>query len=331
MQAKQPKRADNSARIMAASTHPMSASPILQTHNNYTAPLTRSDVICGLKEAGFQHLEQVPNSGRARIPAIGKSVSNRSASIKYSDDGAVCHWYDWPSGEHGTIFAERQQQVFDPVRRARRIQADKERTKRHEAEQAEQHERVALLARRAWADGYASGEHPYIDTKQLTSLHNARLDVVTDELLIPMWVSGIGLINLQRIQADGTKRFFKGGRKKGAYSVIGSLNDADRVFVATGWATGATLFELHGLPVVVAFDDGNLMSVCQSLRSRFEKITVVIAGDNDRQTSGNPGRTKAIAAAEEIGASLYFPTLCKCCKCSDHNDAAVCARKCGRG
>ena len=146
-----------------------------------------------------------------------------------------------------------------------------------------------------------------------------------------MWVSGVGLVNLQRIAPDGTKRFMAGARVKGAYSVIGSLNDAERVIICEGWATGASLFELHGLPVVVAFNAGNLMPVCQALRSRFENLAVVVAGDDDRQNRVNTGRQKAIEAAEAIGATLLFPGLCQCCKCTDWNDHAACSRRCGRG
>ena len=314
-------------------THCKGASQIQQTHHHYNPQITSAEIYTGLLAVGFTHCERTEHlhSGKSiRIPAIGKWPSNRSASIKLSEDGSALFWHDWPSGERGTIFAERRQ-IFDSAEIARRLQADKECTKRHEAAQAEQHAKVAKQAQAIYRHGATVGTHPYIHGKQLSGLHNARLDVSTGALLIPMWVSGIGLVNLQRIFADGNKRFLKGGRKKGAYSVIGSLDGAERVLVATGWATSATLHELHSLPLVVAFDDGNLMPVCQSLRSRFENLTVIVAGDDDRQTKDNPGRTKAIAAAAAVGADTAFPTLCMCCTCTDHNDAAVCARRCARG
>jgi len=299
----------------------------------YNPQITSAEFCDGLMAVGFTHrarIEHLQSGESIRIPAIGKGPSNRSASVKLSDDGTALLWYDWPSGTHGTLFSNKPP-VTDPAEIAKRQREDKERTKKREAETARQHQRIAQLASQMWADAYASGDHPYISTKQLTGLHNARLDAVTGELLIPVWVSGIGLVNLQRIDRDGNKRFLKGGRIKGGYSVIGSLDNAERVFVATGWATGSTLYEKHGLPVVVAFSDGNLMEVCQALRSRFSDITIVIAGDDDRQNEYNSGRAKAIEAAEAVGAGLYFPDLCKCCLCTDHNDVSACAERCARG
>lgn len=310
---------------------PGKAASTLQTIQRYyyNPPITRNEVITGLRALGFQHLESVPIRGSARIPARGKPPSNRSTSVKYSDDGIVCHWQEWTSGDKGTLFAERRPEV-NTVEIARRIQKDKIKTKQAEVERERNHLRVAKQAQALYRHGATVGEHSYIERKQLGGLHNARIDEATGALLIPMWVSGIGLVNIQRIYRDGTKRYLKDGRVNGAYSVIGSLLNAKRVLVAEGWVTACTLYELHGLTVVVAFSAGNLLTVCQALRSQFAG-TVIVAGDDDRQTPGNPGRAKAIQAAESIGATVAFPKLCKCCQCTDHNDAAVCARRYYRG
>ena len=299
----------------------------------YNPQITSAEIYTGLIAEGFEHVEratQLQAGETTRVPAFNKGPNNRSASVKLSDDGTVLLWYDWPSGTHGTLFSNKPS-VTDPAEIARRRREDKERTKKREAETAQQHQRIALLASQMLVDAYASGDHRYIDLKQLTGLHNARLDAVTGELLIAMRVSGIGLVNLQRIDRNGNKRFLKGGRIKGAYSVVGTLDNAQRVYVATGWATGATVYEQTREPVVVAFNDGNLMAVCQALRSRFADITIVVAGDDDRQSIYNSGRVKAIEAAEAVGADVCFPALCKCCLCTDHNDVAACARRCGRG
>ncbi|MDT4822672.1 hypothetical protein FQZ97_558790 [compost metagenome] len=53
---------------------------------------------------------------------------------------------------------------------------------------------------------------------------------------------------------------------------------------------------------------GNLEPVARALRTKYgELIELVIAGDDDRQTEGNPGRTAATAAALAVAGLVTFP------------------------
>ncbi|MDT4886802.1 hypothetical protein FQZ97_1231960 [compost metagenome] len=75
-----------------------------------------------------------------------------------------------------------------------------------------------------------------------------------------------------------------------------------------GWATGATLHESTGQPVACAMNAGNLKPVALALRAKYgDQVELVIAGDDDRQTPGNPGRTSGMAAALAAGALITFP------------------------
>lgn len=295
-----------------------------------TSILTHEEACEQLRALGFEHTDKMPTSGSGRIPARGKNQRNQSASVRWTDDSQALHWSDYVHGENGTVFADSRR-TYSSAEIAQNLQVNKERTKRREAEQDKQHSRIAKLAQEMWANGFASGDHLYIENKQLVSLHNARIDAKTGELLIPMCVHGVGLVNVQRIYQNGEKRFLKGGRITGAYSVIGSIEGNTRVLICEGWATGATLHELYDLPIVVAFNAGNLMAVARVLRSQFPTFAITFCGDDDRQTPKNPGRTKAIEAAEAIGAAIALPELCKCCKCSDYNDLAQCGMRCDRG
>lgn len=300
------------------------------TRRHCTAVLTHSEACARLQAMGFEHTDRVPATGTGRIPARGKGPGNTGAAVSWTSDGQALHWYEFTTGDHGTIFADAVQAISS-AESAKLFRQAEEKRRKAEADRLVLQDRVARQAQDRYRAGVITGTHRYITIKQLSCLHNARIDAGTGALIVPMWFSGIGLVNLQAIYPDGRKRFMTGGRVKGAYSVIGSLDGAKRVLVCEGWATGATLFELYGLPVVVAFNAGNLMPVCQALRERFENLAIVVAGDDDRQTPGNPGRTKAIEAAEAIGATLLFPELCKACKCTDHNDAMICRGRCARG
>ena len=51
----------------------------------------------------------------------------------------------------------------------------------------------------------------------------------------------------------------------------------------------------------------NLKPVALALRAKYPSAQLIIAGDDDRQTEGNPGRKSAIEAAQAAGALLTFP------------------------
>lgn len=59
--------------------------------------------------------------------------------------------------------------------------------------------------------------------------------------------------------------------------------------------------------VLAAIDAGNLESVAVSARCHWPSAEIIIAGDDDRLTPGNPGATKAKAAAIAADALLALP------------------------
>ncbi|MCY1558522.1 hypothetical protein D9M68_954630 [compost metagenome] len=53
---------------------------------------------------------------------------------------------------------------------------------------------------------------------------------------------------------------------------------------------------------------GNLKPVALALRAKYgDVVELVIAGDDDRLTPGNPGRESGMAAALAAGALITFP------------------------
>lgn len=140
------------------------------------------------------------------------------------------------------------------------------------------------------------GVHPHL----LRQLSQGRL-------LVPLCEDG-RLVNLQIITPDAGKRFLPGGRVQGCYSPLGKITDDCRLYVCEGWATGATLHRNTGSPVVCAMNAGNLKAVAKTMRDRYsETLDLVIAGDDDRKTAGNPGRNAANNAARATGARVVFP------------------------
>lgn len=172
-----------------------------------------------------------------------------------------------------------------------------------EAEQCKRQLETATLAQRWWRDARrADPGHAYLIAKGVRS-HSLRQH--NDELLVPLYANGV-LVNLQRIAPDGSKRFLAGGRVKGAYSPMGHITPGSPLCICEGWATGATLHE-SGHTVACAMNAGNLKPVALALRTEYHTTEIIITGDDDRQTEGNPGRTAANAAAIAVGGLVAFP------------------------
>lgn len=95
------------------------------------------------------------------------------------------------------------------------------------------------------------------------------------ELLIPGRDSNGNLLTLQKIYKAGDKfekRFFKDTTYKGAYFVI-PANDQDAttpIYIAEGYATGASIHEATGGEVWIAFNADNLKAVAIIARENNE-------------------------------------------------------------
>jgi phage/plasmid primase-like uncharacterized protein len=63
------------------------------------------------------------------------------------------------------------------------------------------------------------------------------------------------------------------------------------------------------VPVIAAFDSGNLLAVATAIRERYKDKQVIIAGDDDHGRENNPGRTKALEAAAAVKGPAVFPQL----------------------
>lgn len=125
-------------------------------------------------------------------------------------------------------------------------------------------------------------------------------------LIVPIRNGAGQLVNLQFIFEDGKKRFLTGGEKSGCYYSFGG-KPVDRILIVEGFATGASLHEATGIPVAVAFDKDNLRAVARIVRNNMPKCTLVLCADDDAQTAGNPGMTKATEAARAVGGLLAVP------------------------
>ena len=241
-----------------------------------------------------------------RFPGSGKQDSNRAGWCLLFDDQQGGCFGDWSSDLFETWQAKhrRPQSSVEQNSFARKAGAA-----RRQAE-AERQTLQTIAENRAAAIWNAArpvpSDHPYLIRKRIQP-HDAMLH--KGALTLPVMDFACRLTSLQFIATDGGKLLLKGGRKRGCFiPVAGNTENPTRIIICEGWATGCTLSEDEPAALVLAaIDAGNLKPVALSARRHWPSAELLIAGDDDRLTAGNPGVTKATIAAIASGALLALP------------------------
>jgi putative DNA primase/helicase len=154
------------------------------------------------------------------------------------------------------------------------------------------------------------GEDAQQYLKSVPSPRPAHLSILVlrrGDMVMPLRDEAGCLHSLQQVSSTGKKLFPKYGRKSGCFHVVGDNAEAEVVGLAEGYATAASCHMAAGWPVVVAIDSGNLPKVAARIRAMYPAARLVICGDDDPATAGNPGRTKAELTAQQCGAVAVFP------------------------
>jgi putative DNA primase/helicase len=192
-------------------------------------------------------------------------------------------------------------------------------------------ERAALEAGSVWRKYIAEGESDYLARKNVAA-HGLRFSPSGNgTVAVPMMdaagkVWGLQLIRgKQRRTGKLEKEYWpKGLAKTGHYHLVGPIPKGV-VLVAEGYATCASLHQATGLPVVVAFDAGNLQPVAEAIRKAYRGIKILVCADDDYLTEGNPGVTAAKNAAHAVGGAVAVPEFAADrdgAKITDYNDLA---------
>ena len=253
----------------------------------------------------------------AALPdADGKLVRFPTASKRRSKNGWLFALFDrglpvfvtagdWSTGAEARWIAEAGETLSDDERRElKRRMADARQAR--ETEQANQWEQAAARAAHRWHDSTpADPNNPYLILKR-TEPHSARQQ--GRELVLLLTDFNGKAWSLQTVNEAGDKRLMAGGRKAGNFIVVSGPDYPARILICEGYATGCTLAESDPASLVLAaVDAGNLKAVATGARNRWPNADIVVCGDDDRQTEGNPGATNARAAAIAAGARYALP------------------------
>ena len=178
------------------------------------------------------------------------------------------------------------------------------------------------------ANAFGAANHPYLTAKGIQAhgamIYRGPLNIgginCDGALMLPMMLNR-KICSLQFINKDGVKRFLADG-EKGGY-LIGKISDGKPVCICEGFATGASIHEATGYPVLVAFDAGNLTKMALALRSKNPTVKIVICADQDESGTG---QFKAIQAAQAVGGLIampVFPADTDKSKLTDFNDMST--------
>lgn len=241
-----------------------------------------------------------------RMPGIGKPSGNSAAWCKLFDDGMGGVFGDFSSGFDSTWQADRGYKYSESEIAAHRARIAAE-IKLRESESIKSKADAKSKAEFIWQnEEFAPDEHQYLTRKGIKAngakLHNGAL-------VVPLRADG-EIHSLQFIGPDGVKRFLTGGRIKGCYCSLGNPRGASALCVVEGFATGATIHEITGYPVAIAFNAGNLALVSKAMREKFPDLPIILCADDDTK-AGNPGLTKATEAARSIRGLLAVPNFGK--------------------
>ncbi len=246
-------------------------------------------------------------------------------------------WEDWRADLGRQLSPEEEQ-----AHRARMEATAKAREQEEQARRA----KAQRMAGKIWQEATEAPEdHSYLKAKGIRA-HGLKVGTwrkwrkdeagawveveIPGSLLVPARDAKGTLRSLQAIfpeQIEGrNKDFLPGGQMVGCFHRIGKPVDGAPLAIAEGYATAASIHELMGWPVAVAFDCHKLAAVALALREKYPDMSMVVCGDDDRGNPDNPGRTHAEAAARRVGAAVAFPEFATDSAGSDFNDLATSTR-----
>ncbi len=302
----------------------------------------REEFAQALKSAGLI-IEGLPlmDGTMQRVPVEGGNLGSRDGAYKghldghpagYMENFRTGHKENWKSQGFSMNEAERG-----------RLQAEAAATlEKRQQQREETYETIAFEAKQTIKNmPEAPPSNAYLSRKGLTFNHGALSDPSDSSLVLPATDVDGKVWTFQKIYDDGTKAFAAKGKMAGCMFVArppsfnglqGSpeffLNNAlsrPQIFIAEGYATAASLSEALNSPVIAAFSSGNLAEVANAIRKKAPNSEIVICGDDDHATEMrrgiNPGREKALAAADAVKGKAVFPIFPPgASKSSDFND-----------
>lgn len=241
--------------------------------------------INAIQDHGLTPPQDIRFDGKMYRFYSGQKKTEKTGWYVVFDDGIVAGCFgDWKLGISVNFRADmgRDLTIAEEMQLKKRAE---EARKIRERELQRKYEIAADTVEDIWMSGAeANQDHPYL-TKKGIKPHGSRV-TGDGRLMVPLYHPDGHLSSLQYINEDG-KQYHPGSMTGSCYWWLGDLDNAKTIYVAEGFATGATIYEVMGIPVVIAYSASNLPHAVKNIRDKFGSLVdVVIVADNDASEVG---------------------------------------------
>ena len=201
----------------------------------------------------------------------------------------------WSSVNHNTMTNEQKQNL------QRQLQEAKNRA---EETKKQRHNEVAKKVER-WFDSYTNViEHDYLTNKKVK---NYGLKQYQDMLVCGVYSTLGDIRSLQFINKKGEKRFATDSEIKGNIFLIGAdikdIPKLEKIILAEGYSTAATIYEATQIPVACVFSANFLLDAASKLRA-LTGARLILALDNDKSGVGEKKAQECASAVVNCAVRL---------------------------
>ena len=127
---------------------------------------------------------------------------------------------------------------------------------------------TAVAVEQEWQSFFPNGTCDYLEKKQVQTCPDLGIRYTFEgNAVIPMRDTEEKLWSYQILSFDGIRKFRFGGRVNNTFHVIGSLQDAEKIYISESITTGATIHMATDAPVISCFSASNLVNVAQDIKA----------------------------------------------------------------
>lgn len=261
-----------------------------------------AELFDAILNAGYTPPSYLKPTGEVTRFNVGNGKQNKDGWITVFLDGKGAVFGDWKSGNKFTWFESSVVVESTETREAQNaanLRAIEEREQRYK--------NSAIEANIIYESSNECEWHAYLNKKSVKTCKGLRIGF-EGRLIVPVFDRNEAIQSIQYIDNDGNKRFLTDGKMKGGCFVIGELEHGKKALMVEGLATGLTCHDATGLPVIVAFNAGNLKAVYDQFKN---DVTITICADNDQHRKGEK-------SAIECGCDYVMPP-----QLGDFNDIGI--------
>lgn len=266
----------------------------------HTEPID-SQIRNAMAQAGINPPSTITIDGNIhRFSTAPHGLDDAGWMVFYADGIIAGSFGDWRTGVQCNFVEKRT----NPLTASELAEANRriaEAKIRHDEERTRRNNLAAGAVAKIWSDAMpADAGHAYLVKKRIGP-NGARV-VGDGRLVVPLFDPDGSISSVQYINQDGEKRYHPGGATKGKYHTIGEIKD--KVYIAEGFATGATVYEATGTATVIAYSAGNLEPTTSAIREKHPTVKIIIVADNDES---GVGKNYADQASAKHGATVIMP------------------------